>query len=211
MNPGDTCTPVYGLPYATGTSRPCNIGSTGCDFAEAVEEQLDALDTIVDGFSSIPFAYASNIAEMQFNNAVPGFFVPFFDTTLADTDNMLDLSLDSTSIMIQTPGVYSFFGDVEISVPITATGATVELRVFNATGSQVDGALFNILSLTASTSMPLRTDGTRTANVATTVELEVNVDVGYSCSFALGISGPLGLVSFVQTFRAGAIWLRSPL
>jgi hypothetical protein len=212
VNPGDSCTPIYTLPYATGSSDPCNIGSTGCAFATAVEEQLDSLDATVAQLQSPPFAYASNLAELSYNNNIPGNFVPTFDTTLADTDNMIDLSLDATSIYIRTAGVYSVFVDMEVSVPATATGVLIQPTLVNTSGSQIAGNFYyQTFSFTSSPNMPLRTDGTRLANVGFTCELIANLDVGYSISFQLGVTGPTGLVSFIQTFRAGALWLREAL
>lgn len=211
MNPGDSCTPIYGFPFPTGNSDPCLVGSTGCDFAEAVEAQLDAIDIIIDGLTDVPFAYASNIAEMNYNNNNPGSFVMFFDTTLADTDDMIDLSLNPSVITIQTAGVYVFFVEVEMNVPNTGSAATVEFIIRNTNQSQIDGFTQNFLRFTQSTGMPVRTDGTRVANVAFSTQYVANCAVGYTASSELFISGSAGTVTNVQTYRLGALWLRSPL
>ena len=211
MNPGDTCTPIYELPYPTGNSDPCNVGSTGCDFAAAVETRLDELDAITDRLNSVPFAYASNIAEMVYNNSLPGNFTPFFDTTMADTDNMLDLSANPTAITIRTAGVYSFFVELNISIPLTGTGLAFTFNIFTETGSNING--FNMLPnrFTSSPNMPLRTDGTRVANVSFATEFIADVNVGWSASSNLFVTGPTGLVSFIQVYRMGATWLREEL
>lgn len=211
MSIGDTCTLIYGLPYPTGKSNPCNIGSTGCDFAEAVEVQLDVLDGYVNQFQDIPFAYASNLAELNYDNSMPGNFVPFFDTTLADTDNMIDLSANPGVITIQTPGVYSFFVDFEMSLPFTGTSAILQMNISNSSGGFISGAGFTIPRIPTSPSMPLRVDGTRTANVCCTFEWESDCQQGYTCSFLLFVGGSLGTISNIQVFRAGAVWLRSSL
>lgn len=211
MNPGDSCTPVYGLPYPTGASNPCLVGDTGCDFAEAVEAQLDALDDVVDQFNSVPFAYASNIAEMQYNNSAPGSFIPFFDTTMADTDNMIDLSFNPSILTIQTAGVYSIFLELDTSIPLTGTGLSLQLNVTNASGSGVDGSNWSLLRIPTSPSMPLRTDGTRVANTALAFEYIAPCQVGYTIGSSLFVSGATGLISFIQVYRMGAIWLREPL
>jgi hypothetical protein len=211
VNPGDTCTPIYGLPYPTGISDPCLVGDTGCDFAAAVETKLDELDAIVTRLNNPPFAYASNIAEMQYNNSTPGSFVPFFDTTMADTDNMLDLALDPTIITIQTAGVYSFFLELDISMPLTSTGLSLQLNIKTGTGSGVDGNNWSLPRFPTSPSMPLRTDGTRVANAAFGVEYIAPCQVGYTASVTLFVTGAVGLVSFIQVYRMGAIWLRESL
>lgn len=211
MNPGDSCTPVYGLPYATGNSDPCNIGSTGCAFAEAVEAQLDALDAITDRFSGVPFAYASNIAQISYDNSIPGNFTPFFDTTIADTDGMIDLALNPSVITIQTEGVYSFFVELGISVSLGGTQLSAQLNINNASGATVEGTQWSLPRFTSSPSMPARTNGDRVANNAFTAEWIANCDPGYTASLNIFVTSPGALVSFVQVFRMGAIWLRESL
>lgn len=211
MNPGDTCTPIYGLPYATGTSDPCNIGSTSCEFAEAVEARLDELDAITDQLNSVPFAYASNIAEMQYNNSLPGSFIPFFDTTMADTDNMIDLAFNPSILTVRTAGVYSFFLELDVSIPLTGTGLSLQMNIANTTGSTVDSSNWSLLRIPTSPSMPLRTDGTRVANVAFAAEYIAPCSAGYTVSTSLFVTGATGIVSFIQVYRVGAVWLREAL
>lgn len=211
MNPGDTCTPVYGLPYPTGNSDPCLVGSTSCDFANAVESRLDELDAITDQFNSVPFAYACNIAEMQYNNSLPGAFTPFFDTTMADTDNMLDLSANPTAITIRTEGVYAFFIEVDMSIPLTGTGLVYTFQISTETGSSINGTNLNLNRFTASPNMPLRTDGTRVANVSFSTEFIADCNVGWTAASNLFVTGATGIVSFIQVYRMGAVWLREGL
>jgi hypothetical protein len=149
---------------------------------------------------------------LQYNNIIPGSFVPYFDTTLADTDNMIDLSADATSIYIRTAGVYSFFWELDISVPLTGTDVSIQPTIRDAVGTQIAGNYsVQTLSLTTSPNMPLRTDGTRLANYASTAEIIANCGVGYTLSFQITVGGATNIVSFIQTFRAGAMWLRGPL
>jgi len=212
MSTGDTCTPVYQLPYPTGSSRPCDVDDTMCAFHAAVEEQLSAIDSVVDQLQNAPFAYVLSSVSQSYNNNLPGAFIPTFDTTLADNDNMVDLALDSSSITIQTPGVYSFFAEMDVLVPSTGTSATVQPVIRDTLGTQVSGNFFfQTFRFTATSNMPVKTDGTALANVAFTTEFCVNVSTGYTYSFLLTVGGPLNLVSSIQTFRAGATWLRGPL
>jgi hypothetical protein len=211
VNPGDTCTPIYELPYPTGNSNPCLVGDTGCDFAAAVETRLNELDAITARLQGVPFAYASNIAEMQYNNALPGSFVPFFDTTMADTDGMIDLASDPTILTCRTAGVYSIFLELDISIPLTGTGLSLQMNINTASGSGTDGTNWSMLRIPSSPSMPLRTDQGRVANTAFGVEYIAPLQVGYTINTTLFVSGPTGLVSFIQVYRMGAVWLRESL
>lgn len=212
VNPGDTCTPVYGLPYATGASKPCNIGDTMCDFSEAVETQLDALDTVVSQLQNAPFAYMLSSVQQDYNNSIPGAFIPTFDTTLADTDNMIDLALDPTALYIKTAGVYSFFVEMDVLIATGGTSLTTEPIVRDANGSQIGGNFtFQTSRFVGPTGMPLKSNGLRLANVAFTAEFIANVGVNYSYSFQVTVGGPSGTISNIQTCRAGATWLRGPL
>ena len=212
MNIGDTCTPIYGLPYATGASKPCNIGDTMCDFAEAVEAQLDVLDAVVSEVTNIPFAYMISSIQQDYNNNQPSAFIPIFDTTLADTDNMIDLSFDSTSLYIKTPGVYAFFFDMDVVVASTGTSLFTRPIIRNELGSQVGGnSDFGTSRFVSPSGMPLKADGNRVGNVCFTGEFIANVGVNYRYSFEITVGGTLGTISNIQTCRAGALWLREPL
>lgn len=114
MNPGDTCTPIYGLPYPTGASKPCNIGDTLCDFANAVEAQLDVFDATVNRtFTTIPMVKIRRTIAQTHTTTV--FEDWIFDTTLVDTDNMFNGDTDPTIITFNTSGVYLFFFNVYAS------------------------------------------------------------------------------------------------
>src|SRR6185436_11526075 len=94
MPTGDTCTPIYQLPYPTGASRPCDYDETSCEFAEAVEAQLDLLDAVVlRTETTIPTAWIkTSLAFFTVQNAAQNaIYQPPFDTVVVDTDNMADL------------------------------------------------------------------------------------------------------------------------
>lgn len=213
MNPGDSCTPIYGLPYPTGASDPCNIGSTGCEFAAAVEEQLDALDAIVARTAgTVPFGYAMSYAAQLYDNNFPGAFPLRFDTTLADTDNMVDLSFNNTILTFNTAGVYSIFFSVEMTAPLTLTSVSIDPQVLNNAGSEVQGnALYFSDDFPTSPSMPLKTNGARLTNVCATGEFIVDVEPGYTMMTELTTGGATGIVSTIHEYRMGALWLRESL
>lgn len=140
MATGDTCTPVYGLPYATGSSRPCDIDQTLCDFAVATQAQLDRVAGIVNRTATtIPLVKVAVTIPQPM--VAPGPTINFsFDTVLVDTDNMFDSAFPD-QITINTPGIYGAYALV-YATSVTSTGP-------NQTGStmrvDVSGFLGNFL------------------------------------------------------------------
>lgn len=125
-----TCTPIYGLEYTVGSDRPCDQGSTWCDFAATVESNLSRLEGIVDRtVDTIPFAHiqASVSQVIQGNGRVS------FDTVLADTENMVDLSNDSTLITIKRTGTWCF--SFSATVPTRGSGAIGQAAFSSATAA----------------------------------------------------------------------------
>lgn len=104
-----TCTPVYLLPYQTGSDRPCDAPAVWCEFASDVEAQLDRLDAIVNRtVDSIPMAQVRTSTTVA-GTANPGGGTPFiipFDTVDWDTANMVDLSTNPYTITLPFPGLY---------------------------------------------------------------------------------------------------------
>ena len=213
MATGDSCTPIYQLPYPTGASNPCDYDETSCAFAEAVEAQLDALDDIVARTAgTVPFAYGMSFAAQLYDNNFPGSFILTMDTTLSDTDNMIDLSFDNSVITFQTPGVYSIFWSVEMTAPVGAASIGINPSVFNTSGSGISGntAYFSD-DLPTSPSMPLKTNGARLTNVCATGEFIIDVGTGYTVRSDLVTAGTLGIISTIHEYRLGALWLRESL
>lgn len=117
-----TCTPVYGLPYATGADRPCDIGSTLCSFNSAVQTQLDRLSGIVNRTAAtIPMAKVAATVPFTLNFNSPGSVVLAFDTVQVDTDNMF-ASSSPAQLTINRPGVYGSFAQIYS----TSTGAGIQ-------------------------------------------------------------------------------------
>lgn len=120
MATGDTCTPIYGLPYPTGASRPCDIDQSLCDFATATQEQLDRVASIVNRTATtIPLVKVAVTLPLALTIASPAFNFSF-DTVLVDTDNMFDSSFPD-QITINTPGIYGAYALVYLT-SVTSTG-----------------------------------------------------------------------------------------
>lgn len=111
MNPGDTCTPIYQLPYPTGSSDPCLVGSTLCAFAEAVESQLDVFDSVIARTATtVPMVKV--VATVPILLVNPGAdFNAQFDTVEVDTDNMFS-SADTENIVFNHDGIYLFQANI---------------------------------------------------------------------------------------------------
>lgn len=96
-----TCTPIYGLTYPIGSDAPCDQSETWCDFAAAVEAQLDRLDLIVGRTdTAIPMAKVSISLPQALASQIT------FDTVDEDTDNMVDLSESANFIFARRTGLY---------------------------------------------------------------------------------------------------------
>ncbi len=208
-----TCTPTLLLPYAEGSDRPCDIFDTSCDFAEAVETQLNSIEDVVDRTAdTVPFAYMMTSVNQNYNNNTIGDFTPLFDTTLVDTNNMVDLGLDNTALTIQTAGVYTFFYSLEMRVENTITSILFQPLLIRDTGSDVspnnDFTVGNFASLAT---LPVKFTGARVSNVCTTGEFIANVAAGTKYTTSLNSSGTLGTITVITALRIGAMWLRDPL
>lgn len=209
----DTCTPNYLLPYPTGTSRPCDYGATSCAFAKAVEAQLDALDATLGRLSpTVPFALVTTSDRQLFTNDGFGTDTILFDTTLADTDNMVDLGVNNSSITTRTAGVYSIFVAVESAVPAGITSLQVSLIPTSASGSSFGGNLdYFIGNFPTLTSMPVKSNGERAPNACMTYETILNMSAGATVLLTTIVGGTLGLINNIQRAFLGAQWLRDPL
>lgn len=102
-----TCTPIYQLPVVEGSDRPCDIDDWSCDFASAVESQLDALDAVVARTAtSRPLFQVAATVPITYTD-FGSVFNTSFDTAAVDTDNMFSSDTPDT-IFINTPGIYTF-------------------------------------------------------------------------------------------------------
>lgn len=94
-------TPNFDLPYQEGSDPPCfgpgagcdNLTSVWCDFAQLVEGQLDAIDSIIGRTTAaIPMAKVSMTGPTDSDTGTSVVTIFPFDTVEFDTDNMTDLN-----------------------------------------------------------------------------------------------------------------------
>lgn len=133
-----TCTPIYGLPYIIGSDAPCDQSETWCDFAAAVETQLDRLDLIVARTNTvIPMAKVSLSLPQALSSTLN------FDTVDEDTDDMVDFSESPRFIFARRTGIFrvrfytevgttgsassSFIVQVDAAGPVTSPGTIAPL------------------------------------------------------------------------------------
>lgn len=128
-----TCTPVYGLTYAIGSDRPCDIGATLCTFADEVEVELDRLDAIVDRTAdSVPMAQV----RMTLTTAYPvGTSTVGFDTVDVDTAGMVDLTDDPYTILLPYGGRYLIYANaigntIGVGNTVILTAATLSFDMY---------------------------------------------------------------------------------
>lgn len=125
-----TCTPIYQLPYQEGGDRPCDAPEVWCDFAEAVEAELDRIDGVVLRTSvTIPLAKVSLSAPQTYDATTSGSVIAF-DTVHEDTDGMVDFQLAPGEIRPQRSGLYS----VRCYIELGTTGSTSNSFIFQLQG-----------------------------------------------------------------------------
>lgn len=123
-----TCTPLYGLPYAEGSDRPCDIDETLCAFADAVETQLDLLDAVVDRVAdTVPMVQVKLTTPYVFASTGNTTLTIPFDTISFDTANMVALGSNAYQVTLPRGGRYLVSFQAQLStVPI---GDTVTMQL----------------------------------------------------------------------------------
>lgn len=102
-----TCTPLYGLPYAEGSDPPCDIDETLCEFAAAVEAQLDALDAVVDRTTdTLPMAQVKLTTPFTITSIGNTTATVPFDTISFDTANFVELAENAYQATLPRAGRY---------------------------------------------------------------------------------------------------------
>lgn len=109
MATGDTCTPIYGLPYATAQSRPCDIADPTCAALNILEAKLTEWDGLYGRtFTGIPQAMVTlgtdpNVAILP---ATPTDSTFLFDTIVYDTDQIVNISDPANIFVPRRSGYY---------------------------------------------------------------------------------------------------------
>lgn len=118
-----TCTPLYGLPYAEGGDRPCDVFEPLCDFANAVETQLDLLDGVVDRVvDTVPMVQVKLTTPFTFVSTTNTTVTIPFDTISFDTANFVSLADSANQITLPRGGRYLVSFQMQIaSIPVSDT------------------------------------------------------------------------------------------
>ncbi len=109
MATGDSCTPLYRLPFATALSRPCDIGEPTCAALSILETKLNEWDSFyARTFSGVPQAMVSagtdpNVAILPASPTDPTF--PF-DTIVYDTDQIVNIEDPGQIFIPRRSGYY---------------------------------------------------------------------------------------------------------
>lgn len=157
-----TCTPVYALPYQTGSDRPCDSSVVWCNFANTVETQLDAFDAIVDRtVDTAPLAVATLSVTANLPS-LGGTTQLAWDTVNADTASMIDLTANPYAITLprygrywvsfwyQVSGLAAAVGIQSFLVPVNATAPPAFSSITGPfTSFYSDGASFMYMSAAA--------------------------------------------------------------
>jgi hypothetical protein len=106
---GDTCTPIYGLPFATADSRPCDIDIPTCAALRIVDQKLNEWDAFyARTFTGVPQAMVSagtdiNVPILPASPTSPIF--PF-DTIVYDTDQIVNIDDPENLFIPRRSGYY---------------------------------------------------------------------------------------------------------
>lgn len=142
-----TCTPL-GLVFPEGSDRACDVAPTTCEFAAGVEGYLNQLDALVQRTATtLPMAWVRTRepVPLVISFASLSGIQPVFDTVVADTDNMVDLTVRPSEILINRTGIYLIGFYVRGQVTLLAPG--------NAMNT------FSLVSPTGSNSFPITGTG----------------------------------------------------
>jgi len=194
-----TCTPVYGLEYAVGADRPCDINDTLCAFADSVESNLDRFDAIVDRtIDTTPMAQVRLTAPFSFDNTGGGgttISIPF-DTVDVDTDNMVDLASNPFGITMPA------FGRYVVNFQLVAASFPVAITINASVGSLSNTNIGPYDNYLSDASVPVPMNGTYTVRYSTTSPSDTTTD-----DLLLYVTVPASVVTTINSARLTVYWL----
>ena len=111
-------TPDFCLPYFEGTDSPCvDTGevcapsTVWCDMAAKIDEALTGFDeTVSRAVTSFPYAQvAVSDAPFTFSSGASnlGSTIVPWDTVVGDSDNMVDLDIDTNTVNLRRSGIWN--------------------------------------------------------------------------------------------------------
>jgi hypothetical protein len=128
-------TATWAIPYATGTDRLCDAASITESMARRVDDIMFAFDADVTFLHDIPAARISWTSPSSLQQAQTGGCTSpigiLYNTADYDTDNMVNLSVDTTIITYRRPGYFSFGGSNQYSVPPLTNNQSMNMNVFS--------------------------------------------------------------------------------
>lgn len=143
------------IPYFEGgdnvclnTGTECDPSTVWCDQAEIIEAKLDFFDSIVARTAtSVPLAWVETTTPFTFTNGTPELHVNF-TTVRADTDNMVNLDVESDGFLINTAGLYNIWG---FATGTTNTSFGAGQSIEGSYGLEVDGMppIYGLATITA--------------------------------------------------------------
>ena len=107
------CIPYFegGDSVCLNTGTLCDPSTVWCDQAEVIEAKLDLFDSIVDRVvTSVPIAWVQTTTPFPYIIGVSGDLHMVFTTVRADTDNMVNLDVESDGFRVNTSGLYHIWG-----------------------------------------------------------------------------------------------------
>jgi hypothetical protein len=208
-------TPNYALPYPIASDSPCTLSDTWCAFDDAVETQLDAIDSVVARTATAtPMAIVSTIGLKQYSNdpnVLGSNLVVTYDSVLVDTDGMTNLNTNPQGLTIQTAGIYLrwVYMTIRTTQPsVTFAQAFPTITTPSSGGIGPNQAIL-MQQLPLSTAMPVQNDRNRLYNFAFSSNQIIDMQANWSLSltFNVGIPGFVAYPLFV-TSQMGVAWLR---
>jgi len=210
-----SCTPL-GLPYPEPTDSPCTLADTWCAFDDAVETQLDSIDSVIARTATAtPMAVVATTSMHLFINnplVLGTSFTMTFDTVLVDTDNMTNLATNPQGLTIRTAGIYQRWVYITFrDVQPTPTFALVQPHLTTPTsggiGPNQDILMQQIPNITA---MPIQNDRNRLYNFAASSNQIMEMYPDWSLSLTFQPGSPTGSTSYnlFVTAYMGVAWLR---
>jgi len=132
------CTSDFGLPYQECSDPPCDLAQVWCDLVNLVEAELLAGDDVVARTSTaVPLAmihYEPDVAVALGGGEVP------FDTVLADTDDMVDLTV-FPGILPKRNGNYLIDVHLRYGLGLDNAREGAYIRIGNVTMPVIGGTL----------------------------------------------------------------------
>ena len=136
------CIPYFegGDSVCLNTGTVCDPSTVWCDQAEIIEAKLDFFDSIVARTAtSVPLAWVQTTTSFDYVNGSNGELHVNFTTVRADTDNMVNLDVESDGFLINTAGLYNVWA---FATGVTSTNFGAGQSIEGSLSISLDGMPF---------------------------------------------------------------------